>query len=279
MSRAFGRLLLLMALAIPVGLVWGAPAHADDLQSCAVVHGAIAATPPISNRLGEHQASGHVRLLSCTKAGGSGTFPLTVNVLASCTSGFIRPRFTNVRVLWANHATSTLALTLKPAPGAPNRILLLGLVTSGDFSGAVVSGGMRLTAVARKSSQPCGKSNTAAKLKAANFEDFQLDPVKPASPPPAGAANRSSSSPSATTSTTRPPATTTTSTLHAAPARPARAARASVAGIARRPSRRDANGSASSGESLFAVLVAIGVVLCLAAFVWVVLSARGRPTS
>jgi hypothetical protein len=187
--RVIGRLLLVLALALPIswivaiGVASGEPAvlhcnHWDDDMRL---------SPGATQNPSNQQVSGHGKLFGCNKAGGGATFTGTFSMTnATCSNVSMSGSAT---FDWTNGSHSAAFLNFQQQSLAPNKVVVTGTITSGLYQGLIVRSELRYTQVFQGSGPACSAQNPLRKIEFTNSRSYQLltpntQPVPPTNPPP-----------------------------------------------------------------------------------------------
>jgi len=182
--RVIGRLLVLLALALPlsVALIDG-PAAADPaVMKCMHWQDGMNISPGVGNNPSDQVISGHGRVYGCNKAGGGAQFSATLQMSsATCSNLAMRG---SAQFEWSNGTHSSAFLSFDPASGA--KFTISGTITSGEFQGLVVQSQLRFTQVYDGSGPSCSPSNLLQKMEFTNSRSLQLLTPTPSTtnPPP-----------------------------------------------------------------------------------------------
>ena len=208
--RTIGRLLILLAILLPAGVVASAAANGASggvgpaVLKCMHFKDDLIVSPGVTNTPTDQTVSGHGRLYGCNKAGGSGRFSATLTMPhATCADLSMAG---STRIDWANGKSSWATLTFTSQVAEPNKVFITGVIGAGMFRGLVVQAWVRFTPVFRGTGAPCSPTNPLRKIEFTNSQSYQL-----LTPP-----TTTSTIPQRPTTTTEPntsttqPATTTT---------------------------------------------------------------------
>ncbi len=239
--RGTRRLLLLIALWAAAGAAVALPAHAEQVQQCALLTGRLVVSPGLTHVPANQTITAHGRMSGCSSGGGSATFAATIQATQVTCSTFAAGWLpADVAFGWADHQSTIAALTFTSPPGSPNKVVLFGKAVSGAAVGSRVAGGLRMSVEApppaalgthaghargRQQLVPlvgranaCSPASPITTIDIANFEGFALGTPrvlptpKPAAPdvgPGSAHPPTTATSASSTTSTSAPTTTTT----------------------------------------------------------------------
>ncbi len=200
--RLVGRLLLALAVAFPVGVLFTSVAGAGGpaVIKCMAWKdsgGAISIFPGVTNLPLQQSVTVSGKMFSCNKAGGGAQFSANMQ-MTNATCGNLAMSGT-ASFAWLNGSHSTGFLHFQPQALEPNIVVITGIMTSGMFQGLLVQSQLRYTQVFDGSGPNCTASNPLKKIEYINSRSFQLltpDVTSTTQPP-------------ATTPPTQPPTTPT----------------------------------------------------------------------
>jgi hypothetical protein len=209
--RRIGRLLIVLAVLLPVGVVASGAANGASggvgpaVLKCMHFKDDMIVSPGVTNTPTDQAVSGHGRLYGCNKAGGSGQFSATMHMSnATCADLSMAG---STRIDWANGKSSWATLTFTSQVAEPNKVFITGVISSGMFTGLVVQAWVRFTPVFRGTGAPCSPTNPLRKILFTNSQSYQLlTPPTTTSTVP----QQPTTTTEPGTTSTQPPATTTT---------------------------------------------------------------------
>jgi hypothetical protein len=170
--RVIGRLLVLLAIALPLSIaVIDGSASADPaVMKCMHWQDGMNVSPGVGNTPSDQVVSGHGRVYGCNKAGGGAQFSATLQMSgATCSNLAMRG---SAQFEWSNGTHSSAFLSFDPASGA--KFTISGSITGGEFAGLIVQSQLRFTAVYNGSGQSCSPSNLLQMLEFTNSRSLQL---------------------------------------------------------------------------------------------------------
>lgn len=221
MRRVVGRLLLAAAVALPLSVaISGQPAEGSvgssdgtAVMKCHHFKDAMILSPGLSNTPANQTVEAHGRVYGCNKAGGGGHFAASFRMTnATCAN---RRMHGGATFSWANGTTSTAFLTFTPAPVAPSKVEVEGVILKGQFKGLLVHSFVRFTDSFKGTGPGCSATNLLKRIDFANSQSLQLFlPVTTTTTVPHGTSF--TTTPHTTTPHTTTPHTTTphTTTPH-----------------------------------------------------------------
>jgi hypothetical protein len=199
--RVIGRLLLALAIALPISWVVAVGVAAGDsggplVVKCHSWQDAMRISPGVSNTPSSQSVAAHGKLWGCNKAGGGAIFNATLSMSnATCSSLSMSG---SAQFDWVNGAHSSAFLTFQAQALEPRKVRISGTVTSGLYQGLIVRSELRFTQVFDGSGPNCSPGNLLKKIEFINSRSFQL--LTPNTKP-------TTSNPGTTTPHTNPPTT------------------------------------------------------------------------
>ena len=175
--RVIGRLLLALAVAFPVAVLFTSVAGAGGpavlkCMSWEDADGAIAISPGVGNTPANQSVTVHGKMFSCNKAGGGAQFSANMQ-MSSATCGDLAMSGT-ASFAWGNGSHSTAYLQFQPQALEPNKVVVTGVMTSGMFQGLLAQSQLRYTQVFDGSGANCSPSNLLRHIEYINSRSFQL---------------------------------------------------------------------------------------------------------
>ena len=220
MLRRIGRLLVVLAVLLPVGVVASAAANGASggigpaVLKCMHFKDGLALTPGLTNDTPTDQSVvGHGRLYGCNKAGGSAKFSATLHMhQATCADLSMAGQ---TRYDWANGQSSFADVTFTAQNAEPNKVFVTGVIGSGMFEGLVLQAWVRFNEKFSGNGPGCTAANPLKQIEFLNSQSYQLL-TPPSTTSTLPQRPTTTTEPRSTTSfhttTTRPRATTTTAT-------------------------------------------------------------------
>jgi hypothetical protein len=199
--RVIGRLLLALAIALPISWVVAVGVAAGDsggplVVKCMHWQDDMRLTPGVSNNPSPQSVSGHGKLFGCNKAGGGAVFNAQLSMSnATCSNVAMSG---SAQFDWVNGSHSSAFLTFQPQALEPRKVFITGTVTAGAYQGLIVRAWLRFTQVFSGSGANCTPNNLLKKIDFTNTQSFQL--LTPNTQP-------TTSNPGTTTPHTNPPTT------------------------------------------------------------------------
>ncbi len=196
--RVIGRLLLALAIALPISWVVAVGVAAGDgplVVKCMHWEDGMRLTPGVGNNPSPQSVSGHGKLYGCNKAGGGAIFNAQLSMSNATCSNLAMSG--SAQFDWVNGAHSSAFLTFQPQLES-RKVFITGTVTSGAFQGLIVRAWLRFTQVFSGSGPNCTANNLLKKIDFTNTQSFQL--LTPNTKP-------TTSNPGTTTPHTNPPTT------------------------------------------------------------------------
>ena len=199
--RVIGRLLLALAIALPVSWFIAVGVAAGDSNGSLVVkchswQDAMRISPGVSNNPSSQSVAAHGRLSGCNKAGGGAVFNATLSMSnATCSNVAMSGSAT---FDWVNGAHSSAFLNFQPQALQPRKVTVTGTVTSGLYQGLIARSELRYTQVFSGGGANCSPGNLLKRIDFINSRSFQL--LTPNVQP-------TTSTPGTTTPHTNPPTT------------------------------------------------------------------------
>ena len=175
--RVIGRLLLALAIALPITWVVAVGVAAGDsggplVVKCMHWQDDMRLTPGASNNPSPQSVSGHGKLFGCNKAGGGAVFNATLSMSnATCSNVAMSG---SAQFDWVNGSHSSAFLTFQPQALEPRKVIITGSVTSGAYQGLIVRSELRFTQVFSGSGANCSPGNLLQKIEFTNTRSFQL---------------------------------------------------------------------------------------------------------
>jgi len=175
--RVIGRLLLALAIALPITWVVAVGVAAGDSGGPLVVkchhwQDAMRISPGVSNNPASQSVSAHGKLFGCNKAGGGAVFNATLSMSnATCSNVAMSG---SAQFDWVNGSHSSAFLTFQPQALEPRKVIITGSVTSGAYQGLIVRSELRFTQVFSGSGANCSPGNLLQKIDFTNTRSFQL---------------------------------------------------------------------------------------------------------
>ena len=221
MLRRIGRLLVVLAVLLPVGVVASAAANGASggigpaVLKCMHFKDGLALTPGLTNGTPTNQSIvGHGRLYGCNKAGGSAKFSATLHMTNATCADLSMAGLT--RYDWANGQTSLANVTFTAQNAEPNKVFITGVVGSGMFEGLVLQAWVRFTEKFSGNGPGCTAANPLKQIEFTNSQSYQLltPPSTTSTLPqkPTTTTQPRSTTSFHTTTTTDPPTSTSAST-------------------------------------------------------------------
>jgi len=175
--RVIGRLLLALAIALPITWVVAVGVAAGDSGGPLVVkchhwQDAMRISPGVSNNPSSQSVSGHGKLFGCNKAGGGAVFNATLAMSSATCSNVSMSG--SAQFDWVNGSHSSAFLTFQQQALEPRKVIITGTVTSGAYQGLVVRSELRFTQVFSGSGANCSPGNLLQKIDFTNTRSFQL---------------------------------------------------------------------------------------------------------
>jgi hypothetical protein len=199
--RVIGRLLLALAIALPISWVVAVGVAAGDsggplVLKCMHWQDDMRLSPGVGNNPSSQSVSGHGKLFGCNKAGGGATFNAQLSMSnATCSNVAMSG---SAQFDWVNGSHSSAFLTFQPQALEPKKVFITGTVTAGAYQGLIVRAWLRFTQVFSGSGPNCSPNNLLKKIDFTNTQSFQL--LTPNTQP-------TTSNPGTTTPHTNPPTT------------------------------------------------------------------------
>jgi hypothetical protein len=177
--RVIGRLLVIVAVALPLTCVVAGVAHGDSntgsgpaVLKCMHWKDAMKIAPGIEDNAADQAVSAHGKLYGCNKAGGGAQFTATYVMSQATCSDLSMSGVAHFD--WADGGQSTVFLAYHPQANEPKKQFVNGSVTAGAFQGLVVSAWVRFTEVYNGSGVNCSSSNRLQQIHFSNTQSFQL---------------------------------------------------------------------------------------------------------
>jgi hypothetical protein len=185
--RVIGRLLLVLAVMLPASwiiAVSAANGGGPAVMKCHAWKDDMFPSPGVTQNPSNQQVSSHGKVFGCNKAGGSGIFNATLSMSNATCSNLTMSG--NAQFDWANGTHSSASLHFQPQVVAPNKVVVGGTITAGEFQGLIVQSELRFTQVFSGSGENCTAGNPLKKIEFINSRSLQLltPNVKPTTPPP-----------------------------------------------------------------------------------------------
>jgi hypothetical protein len=202
--RSIGRLLVLLAVLLPVGVVASSAANGagNQVVECSFFKGKLIPSPGLTQVPANQTVVGHGRLYGCNRAGGGATFSATLRMAhATCAD---LSMVGDARFDWANGQSSSAALNLAPQFVEPTKVFITGTVGSGMFAGLLVHAWVRFTEVFGGTGPGCTDSNPLKLISFTNTQSYRLLAPR----------TTTSTVPQHLTTTTHPPASSTSTSAH-----------------------------------------------------------------
>jgi hypothetical protein len=200
--RVIGRLLLALAIALPVSWVVAVGVAAGDASGgplvvkCMHWQDAMRISPGVSNSPSSQSVSAHGKLFACNKAGGGAVFNATLSMSNATCSNIAMSG--SAQFDWVNGSHSSAFLVFQSQALEPRKVVISGTVTSGNYQGLIVRAELRFTQVFSGSGPNCSPGNLLQKIDFTNTQSFKL--LTPNTQP-------TTSNPGTTTPHTNPPTT------------------------------------------------------------------------
>src|SRR5262245_16210934 len=161
--RVIGRLLLVLAIALPVtwlvaiGVASGDSGAGPAVLKCMHWDDDMRLSPGATQNPSNQQVSAHGKLFGCNKAGGGAIFNGTLSMTnATCSNLSMSGSAT---FDWTNGSHSSAFLNFQQQALEPNKVFIGGTITSGAFQGLVVRAWLRFTQVFQGSGPNCTPQN------------------------------------------------------------------------------------------------------------------------
>ena len=188
--RVIGRLLLILAVALPVtwivaiGVASGDSGSGPAVMKCMHWKDDMFLTPGATQNPSGQQVTAKGKLYGCNKAGGGAVFTATLSMSNATCSNLAMSG--NAQFDWVNGSHSSAFLNFQPQALEPNKVFIGGTMTSGAFQGLIVRAWLRFTQVFSGSGANCTANNPLKKIDFTNSQSFQLltPNTKPSNPPP-----------------------------------------------------------------------------------------------
>ena len=172
--RSFGRLLLLLAVLLPAGLVASSAANGAGNQVVACDHfkGELITSPGLTQVPANQTVVANGRLYGCNKAGGSAIFSATLHMAhATCAD---LSMVGNARFGWVNGQFSKAVQNLSPQIVEPTKVVITGTVATGLYKGLIVRAWVRFTEVFTGTGPGCTPSNPLKLISFTNTQSYTL---------------------------------------------------------------------------------------------------------
>jgi hypothetical protein len=195
--RVIGRLLLVLAIALPitwvvaVGVASGDAGGGPAVMKCMHWQDDMRISPGVTNNPSGQSVSAHGKLFGCNKAGGGAVFNAQLQMSnATCSNVAMSG---SAQFDWVNGSHSSAFLDFQPQALEPRKVFITGTITSGAFQGLIVRAWLRFTLVFEGSGGNCSPNNPLRKIEFTNSQSFQLLTPKttttqfnppPTNPPP-----------------------------------------------------------------------------------------------
>jgi hypothetical protein len=173
--RVFGRLLIALAVLLPVMVVAAGAASGRDgtaVMKCMHWEDAMRATPGFTRTPSNQDVAAHGRINGCNKAGGGGMYKARLHA-TNATCGHFSLSGT-ARFDWANGKSSTANLIFQQQPAAPYKYLVIGQITSGLFDTLVVQSFLRFGYTFTGTGPACTATNPLKRMDFTNTRSLQL---------------------------------------------------------------------------------------------------------
>ncbi|MDQ1460129.1 MAG: hypothetical protein QOI08_1613 [Actinomycetota bacterium] len=176
--RRIGRLLLLLAVLLPAGVIASAAANGDGGIGSAVLEcdsfvGTFTSSPGITHTPSNQSLAGAGRMYGCKKSGGSAVFTATLHMPhGSC--AFLAMSG-SAKFTWPSGKTTFTTLTFDPKSGEPGKFFVGGNVGSGLYHGLIVRSGVRFTPV-MSGPGACTAANPLTQINFTSINSVQLLP-------------------------------------------------------------------------------------------------------
>jgi hypothetical protein len=198
-------------------------------MKCRHFQDAMNLSPGLSHTPANQTVEAHGRVFGCNKAGGGGHFKASFRMTnATCDSRRMQGGAT---FSWANGTTSEAALTFTPAPVAPSKVEVEGVIVKGLFKGLLVHSFVRFTNSFTGTGPGCSPTNLLKRIDFTNSQSLQVFVPQTTTTTTVPQSTSFTTAPQTTApQTTAPRATASTVGLRGSTARPATSPRASGGG-------------------------------------------------
>jgi hypothetical protein len=188
--RVIGRLLLILAVALPIswlvvaGVASGDSGSGPAVMKCMHWKDDMWLAPGATQNPSGQQVTAKGKLYGCNKAGGGAVFTAALSMSNATCSNLAMSG--NAQFDWTNGSHSSAFLNFQPQSLEPNKVFISGTMTSGAFQGLIVRAWLRFTQVYSGSGPNCSAGNPLKKIDFTNSQSFQLltPNIKPTTPPP-----------------------------------------------------------------------------------------------
>jgi hypothetical protein len=187
--RVIGRLMLILAIALPVTWIVAVGVGVADSGSgpavlkCMHWKDDMFLNPGATQNPSGQQVTAKGKLYGCNKAGGGAVFSATLSMSNATCSNLAMSG--NAQFDWVNGSHSSAFLNFQPQALEPNKVFIGGSMTSGAFQGLIVRAWLRFTQVYSGSGPNCSANNPLKKIEFTNSQSFQLlTPNTQATTPP-----------------------------------------------------------------------------------------------
>jgi hypothetical protein len=174
--RVIGRLLLALAVAFPVMVVFAGAANGigsgPAVLDCDVWKDAMRISPGVGNTPANQTVTAHGKVFGCNKAGEGATFVATLQMTQATCANLAMSGTASFD--WLDGSHSTAFLIFHPQALEPAKVHVTGSMTSGLFQGLVVTSWLRFTQDYRGTGPHCSPTNLLRRIEFTNTRSLQL---------------------------------------------------------------------------------------------------------